>query len=439
MIGIVVSHADSASVHIGEHLRALAEWEEATDDTRPDAAGGGRYYRRTGFELREFDDLHIYLDDPAEAFSETPAFVAVVSRHAGETGPLLTAHFTGNFGPADYGGESGRFARACPNAQRAVVSALRHHAPDGYEVGIEATHHGPTETDVPSMFVELGSGEDEWNDPEGARAVAAAVLDIEGVEPDADRQLVGFGGGHYAPRFERILRETDWSVGHIAADWQLKAMGDPDENRDVLRRAFDASAADVALVDGDRENLADVLEDEGYRVVSETWVRETAGVPLARVRDLESALIRIEDGLRFGTDVDAADYDVVSLPDPLLAEAQGIDIDAALDAVAETTVAFQTTEGGTRASGRAAIAADGYDELVARLCDILRAKYDSVERDDGRVVASMTAFDPVAARERGVPEGPAFGKLSAGYEIEVDGEVISPAEVSKQRVIDFSV
>ncbi|UVE48911.1 hypothetical protein KU306_08120 [Haloferax larsenii] len=439
MIGIVVSRADSASVHIGEHLRDLAEWEEATDDTRPDEAGGGRYYRRDGFELREFDDLHIYLDDPAEAFSSTPDFVAVVSRHSGETGPLLTAHFTGNFGPADYGGESGRFARACPNAQRAAVSALRDHAPDGYEVGIEATHHGPTETDVPSMFVELGSGEVEWDDPEGARAVAAAVLDIDGVAPDSDRQLVGFGGGHYAPRFERILRETDWSVGHIAADWQLKAMGDPDENRDVLRRAFDASAADVALVDGDREGLADVLDDEGYRVVSETWVRETAGVPLARVRDLESTLVRIEDGLRFGADIDAADYDVVSLPDPLLTEAQGIDIDAALDAVAETTVAYQTVEGGTRARGRAAVAGDSYDELVARLCEILRAKYDSVERDDGRVVASMTAFDPEAAKRRGVPEGPAFGKLSAGHEIEVDGEVISPAAVSKERIVDFSV
>ncbi|KTG25109.1 D-aminoacyl-tRNA deacylase [Haloferax profundi] len=439
MIGIVVSRADSASVHIGEHLLDIAEWDVQTDEGRPDADGGGTFYRREGFELREFDDLHIYLDDPAEAFDADLDLLAVVSRHSGETGPLLTAHFTGNFGPADYGGESGHFARACPNAQRAVVAALRDHAPDGYDVGIEATHHGPTRTTVPSMFVELGSGEDEWKDPDGARAVAAAVLDIEGVDADTDRQLVGFGGGHYAPRFLRVLDDTDWCVGHIAADWQLKAMGSPDANRDVLRRAFEASAADVALVDGDRDGLAAVLDEEGYRVVSETWVRETAGVPLARVRELESDITRIEDGLRFGAHIDADSYSVVSLPDGLLGEAQGVDLDASLDAVAETTVAFHTTEGGTRAIGRAAVAGAGYDELVERLCEILRQKYDSVVRENGAVTARVSAFDPAAARELGVPEGPAFGKLSAGQAVEVDGETIDPAHVSRERVVEFTV
>ncbi|POG53615.1 D-aminoacyl-tRNA deacylase [Haloferax marisrubri] len=439
MIGIVVSRADSASVHIGEHLLELADWDERTDGDRPDADGGGTVFSRDGFELREFDDLHIDLDDPAEAFDADLDFLVVVSRHAGETGALLTAHFTGNFGPADYGGEPARFARACPNAQRAVVEALRERAPDDYEVGIEATHHGPTEPTVPSMFVELGSDEAQWEDPEGARAVAAAVLDIEGVAPDADRQLVGFGGGHYAPRFERVLRETDWRVGHIAADWQLKAMGAPENNRDVLRRAFEASAADLALVDGDRDDLAAALEAEGFRVVSETWVRETTGVPLDRVTALEADITAVDEGLRFGARIDADDYAVVSLPDGLLGEAQGIDLDAALDAVRETTVAFHTTEGGTRAVGRAAVAGDGYDELVSRLCDVLREKYDSVVRDDGAVTATTRAFDPAAAREFGVPEGPAFGKLSAGQSVEIDGETVAPDDVSKERLVEFTV
>ncbi|RDZ43624.1 hypothetical protein C5B86_11315 [Haloferax sp. Atlit-19N] len=439
MIGIVVSRADSASVHIGEHLLELADWDERTDGDRPDADGGGTVFSRDGFELREFDDLHIDLDDPAEAFDADLDLVVVVSRHAGETGALLTAHFTGNFGPADYGGEPGRFARACPNAQRAVIEALRERAPDDYEVGIEATHHGPTEPTVPSMFVELGSDEEQWGDPEGARAVAAAVLDIEGVAPDADRQLVGFGGGHYAPRFERVLRETDWRVGHIAADWQLKAMGAPENNRDVLRRAFEASAADLALVDGDRDDLAAALEAEGFRVVSETWVRETAGVPLDRVAALEADVTTVEEGLRFGARIDADDYEVVSLPDGLLGEAQGIDLGAALDAVRETTVAFHTTEGGARAVGRAAVAGDGYDELASRLCDVLREKYDSVVREDGAVTATVRAFDPAAAREFGVPEGPAFGKLSAGQPVEIDGETVAPEEVSKERLIEFVV
>ncbi|ELK53011.1 hypothetical protein D320_12985, partial [Haloferax sp. BAB-2207] len=93
----------------------------------------------------------------------------------------------------------------------------------------------------------------------------------------------------------------------------------------------------------------------------------------------------------------------------------------------------------TRAVGRAAVAGDGYDELVSRLCDVLREKYDSVVRDDGAVTATTRAFDPAAAREFGVPEGPAFGKLSAGQSVEVDGETVAPEDVSKERLVEFSV
>ncbi|OYR66438.1 hypothetical protein DJ71_22020, partial [Halorubrum sp. E3] len=149
-----------------------------------DADGGGTYYRTDGFELREFDDLHIRLSDPTAAFDCDPEFLAFVSRHSGETGELLTAHVTGNFGPAPYGGEPETLARAAPGAEKRVVEALARHAPDGYEVGIECTHHGPTDTAVPSLFVELGSDEPQWEDPEAARAVARAVLDLRGTGAD---------------------------------------------------------------------------------------------------------------------------------------------------------------------------------------------------------------------------------------------------------------
>jgi D-aminoacyl-tRNA deacylase len=454
VIAVVVSRADSASVHVGERLLELAEWEERTDDERADAEGGGTYYRRGDLELREFDGLHVELGRVADAFSEPPAFVAFVSRHSGETGPLLTAHFTGNFGPAAYGGEAGELARACPNAQKAVVESLAEHAPEGYDVGIECTHHGPSDAGAPSMFVELGSDEEEWADPAGARAVARAVLDLSGVEADGERQLVGFGGGHYAPRFTRIVRETDWAVGHVAADWPLDEMGDPAANRDVVRRAFEASAAEYAVVDGDRPGLEGVVEELGYRVVGESWVREATGVSLDLLDRLESDLSPVDDGLRLGSfagrrpagrgasvrDVDATEYEVVSLPDELLSEAAGIDADAALAAVRERTVAYETVENGSKARGRAALADESaYDGLVAALSDVLREKYDAVERRGNAVVARREAFDPTAAAERGVPEGPAFGTLSAGEPVEVGGRTVDPDEVRTERRSAFPV
>ncbi|MEF8780727.1 MAG: D-aminoacyl-tRNA deacylase [Haloferacaceae archaeon] len=477
MIGIVVSRADRASEHVGEQLLAIDDWERLTDGSRPDAEGGGTYYRRAGFELRTFEELHIDMTDPAPAFGTgegavddpgNPAGIdalAFVSRHSGETGPLLTAHFTGNFGPAEFGGEDGDFARAAPALQKRLLGAFGEHAPDGYDVGVECTHHGPTAIDLPSLFVELGSGEEEWDDPAGAQAVARAVLALgDGVsEPDlvgADghpRHLVGFGGGHYAPRYERIVRETGWAVGHVGSDWQLEAMGDPADNRAVLEAAFAASRAEHAVIEGTKPELSAAIERLGYRVVTETWVREVGDRPLALVDRLESELSTVEGGLRFGTvrpgpeaPRDDQSLEIAPLPSDLLVEAQGIDPDAAREAVEAHAVAFETEQAGTRAAGRGAFLGDGDDPagapdgdariaLVDALADVLRQEYEEVSRENGVVVARTEGFDPELARARGVPEGPAFGVLAAGDPVTVGGETIDPAEVTAERVERFPV
>ena len=457
MIGLVVSRADDASVAIGEALRSLVAWDEREDSDRSDADGGGSYLRHGDFELRTFDGWHLELDGVADAFSEPPAFVAFLSRHAGETGPLLTAHFTGNFGPAEYGGEPGDLARACPNAQRAVVDAFRRHAPERYDVGVECTHHGPTDVGAPSLFVELGSSDSEWTDPEGARAVARSVLELSGVrpaaagsaaapDPDRTRHVVGFGGGHYAPQFERIIRGTDWRVGHVAADWGLSSMGAPGSNSGLVAAAFEQSAATRGLVVGDNPDLATVIDDLGYRVVGETWLRETTGVDLGLVAALEAELVPIDDGLRLGTPAAAADapdpdgFAVAPLPDELLAEASGIDREATADAVRGRVVAFETVEGGTKPRGRAAVTDPAaVDGIVDALAGILGRKYDTVSRADDRLVATRKTFDPAAAVDAGVPEGPAFGRLSDGDPVEADGRTVTPDEVYTEETVSFRV
>ncbi|WP_338727768.1 D-aminoacyl-tRNA deacylase [Haladaptatus sp. DJG-WS-42] len=440
MIALVVSRADSASVHIGEHLRSLADWTESEDDSRPDAVGGGTVLRTDDFCLREFDDLHLELETVADAFSD-PEYIVFASRHAGDTGPLLTAHFTGNFGPAEYGGVDGGLARACPNAHKAVINALEEVAPEGYDVGMECTHHGPSDVGVPSMFVELGSGEEQWEDPDGARAVAEAILALADVPADSERHLVGFGGGHYVPRPTRIVKETAWAVGHIAADWCLSDMGDPNENRDVLAHAFEQSAAEYAVVDGEKPALRDTIDALGYRVVSETWVQETSDVPLAAVKELETALCSVDAGLRFGQIATwPVAFDTVSLPVALIQEAEGVDRDA-VRTVAEThLLAFTTDEAGTRVGGRAAVSPEtARDAFIDALVPILREKYDEVVRETDAVVARVSTFDPEKAATLGIPEGPKFGKLASGQPVTIRGREIPPEEVRTHREQTFTL
>ncbi|WP_255150803.1 D-aminoacyl-tRNA deacylase [Halorarius halobius] len=438
MLAVVVSRADRASEHIGEQLLALDQWTERTDADRSDAEGGGTYYTTDGIELRTFEELHLHLDDTAAAFSD-PDLLFFASRHSGDTGALLTAHATGNFGPAEFGGTDGDLARAAPNALADLLVAFDRHAPDEYGVGMECTHHGPSEVGCPSLFVELGSSDEQWDDSAGAEAVARAVLDVRDAAPDRERQLVGFGGGHYVPRFERVVRETDWAVGHVAADWGLDDMGHPREATETVEQAFEQSAAEVALVDGDHPVLREVVADLGYRVVSETWVRETSAVPLDTVERAEAALCPVDDGLRFGAPAAGHDgeFAVVELPAELTEEATNVDPDAARAAVADRAVAFETVENGTRPRGRAALAAASRDDLVCALADVLREGYDEVTVAEDRVVAREEAFDPAKAKTLGIEEGPAFGKLAAGESVEVRGREIDPERVRTAREVEF--
>ncbi|MCU4717218.1 D-aminoacyl-tRNA deacylase [Halapricum hydrolyticum] len=439
MLGIVVSRADRASANIGEQLLTLADWDVEADETRSDADGGGDVYRLDDVELREFETRHLELDAVDTVFDD-PDLLVFASKHAGETGKLLTAHHTGNFGPAEYGGEDGAFARAAPNAHASVVEALSRHAPEAYEVGMECTHHGPTDIDTPSMFVEVGSAEPQWDDPDAARAVAKAILDLRGIAPDAPREndarrhLVGFGGGHYAPRFERVVRETDWAIGHIGADWALDAMGEPDH--EVLRAAFEASGAEYALLADDRPDLASAIESLGYRVVGETFTHETTGVPLSVVERVEDALGPIDAGARLGDR--ARDHEgslvVSALPADLRDEVQGIDPDRALAAVRRRAIGFDTVEGGTKLGDRVALAEGStLSAIVDDFAGILTERYESVERTPHAVVARKREFDPEKAATLGIPEGPAFGKLSAGQPVEIDGRTIDPDVVHVER------
>ena len=435
MLAVVVSRADAASEHIGDHLLALDSWTAREDDRRSDAEGGGTYHRTDGVELRTFDDLHLHLDGAAAAFGD-PDLLAFASRHSGDAGPLLTAHTTGNFGPAEYGGADGSLARPAPNALRTVRRAFADIAPAGYDVGVECTHHGPSAVGCPSLFVELGSGEAQWTDPDGAEAVARAILALRDVSPTHSRTVVGFGGGHYAPRFDRILRETDWRVGHVAADWALEAMGDPEEARAVVGRAFETSGAEFALVEGERPRLEAVIDDLGFETVSETWLRETAGVPLPLVERLEEELTPVGDGLRFAGPAEGYDgeYVTVGLPEELTEEAAGIDREATRDAIKGVALAYETAESGTLVTGPVALveAADRR-RIVERLAAVLDAKYDTVGVREGAVVASREAFDPALARAAGVEEGPAFGRLSGGEPVVVDGETVRPDDVRSAR------
>jgi len=201
--------------------------------------------------------------------------VVFASRHKSESAePTLTTHVSGNLGEdAAFGGSPRSLAISDPQAMRTALLELTRAATElklaDYSISLEATHHGPTELDVPSHFVEIGSTEREWRDPKAGEAAARAIHASATVR-EGGPSAVGFGGGHYASKHTKLTLNGDYAVGHILPKYFFDRY-DPAMVKLAFKRTF--GECKLAVVDWkgvrgeQRRLLLDDLEGMPVEVV----------------------------------------------------------------------------------------------------------------------------------------------------------------------------
>lgn len=206
---------DPASRGIAQVLRERMDW----------VPSGCRFEGREvllapGALLATLEGLHIRSEGVDARLREAGCSfdqIVFLSKHRSDSArPTLTAHPLGNFQKAEFGGQD---ASLTPAPGRLLTQALRalRDARDrtGYaaEVSFEATHHGPL-LSTPAIFLELGSAEPQWDDPQGHAVVAEAAVKL--LEPAPDYPIVvGLGGGHYAPRFTEAALTKQVHFAHL--------------------------------------------------------------------------------------------------------------------------------------------------------------------------------------------------------------------------------
>jgi D-aminoacyl-tRNA deacylase len=122
----------------------------------------------------------LFQEDLDTLYPKSKAFI-FLSKHVSESKiPTLTAHFTGNFADNLYGGNRRQIAIAYPYLLKQYIMSITPDAKTlpGYEVIIEASHHGPTSLKKPTIFIEIGSTERQWNDKDAAAFVCEHLLEI---------------------------------------------------------------------------------------------------------------------------------------------------------------------------------------------------------------------------------------------------------------------
>jgi D-aminoacyl-tRNA deacylase len=153
-----------------------------------------------------------------ESFTK-PSLIVFISRHSSTSGkPTLSVHTPGNIGPAEYGGLPQQVSISPATAMRDALKALAYLKQGmqlDYEVSYECTHHGPS-LNAPTMFVELGSSPNQWQDSKAAEAVAHAAMSAIGKSAVSEETAVlGIGGTHYNERFTRMALADEAVFGHI--------------------------------------------------------------------------------------------------------------------------------------------------------------------------------------------------------------------------------
>jgi D-aminoacyl-tRNA deacylase len=248
MTVIVSSTQDPASTNMKSTLLDESSWIEKT--TFLDAPVFQHEHINDLYMVTISDKtiLHEHLEDELLNYLHIkPSRLIFLSRHRSKTGePTLTTHPIGNYGAAEFGGQERTLTPSLPSEMARLLRIIRANAgKEGlvHQVCYEVTHHGPL-LRTPTLFAEVGSDEEQWNNKDACRVVALSVLElleneIKGTSDKInDRILVGIGGGHYAPRFTDVCFNKQAAFGHMIPSYQIKTGGIDTE---MVSKALDAT------------------------------------------------------------------------------------------------------------------------------------------------------------------------------------------------------
>jgi len=168
-----------------------------------------------------------------------------LSKHAAESGVLaLTCHSTGNFSEANFGGNKRQVAIPHSHLQKAYLQQLWSQKEIflDFQITIEATHHGPTNLNHPSLFIEIGTSQKQWDDVALCNSIAKIVVNVMNKKPTVHPTALCFGGTHYPEKFTNELLEGDFALGTVMPKHALEFL-DAELFSHILQRNENVSAA----------------------------------------------------------------------------------------------------------------------------------------------------------------------------------------------------
>ncbi|MEM0079909.1 MAG: D-aminoacyl-tRNA deacylase [Nitrososphaerota archaeon] len=260
---IIISRVDDVSMSVGDVLVESFGFRET---------GEGRFSRGR-VELVYIDEKHIFAEEIGERLKAD--LVIVPSSHRSEKGvQAFLTHPVGNWTEdSSYGGRPRQLSATSALMLRESLKTLWEESNklgiDDLDVRLEVTHHGPYTT-VPIIFIEVGGSFEKIVSRREIEVVAAASLKTAEIELHRiENTAIGFGGGHYAPSFTKIVLEGDYLVGHMCPKYALPIT--LEQIKQAVERTYEKPR--IALIDwkgitsNNRKELVSQLESLNLEII----------------------------------------------------------------------------------------------------------------------------------------------------------------------------
>ena len=220
-------------------------------------------FHSENFDLLIIDTPSISADWLEEKFNYD-GFI-FLSKHASESGKLaLTCHSTGNFSTAEFGGNSRQVAIPHPDIQKSYMRNLWNEKDSfsEFQIIIEATHHGPTALSKPSIFIEIGTTQTEWENIDLCNSVAKIVVKTLNENRMNHPVAICIGGTHYPEKFTNELIHGEFALGTVIPKHALDYL-DNELFLHILQRnpEIDAAFVDWNGLGSNKQKIIDLLSE----------------------------------------------------------------------------------------------------------------------------------------------------------------------------------
>tara|TARA_Y100000034_G_scaffold135039_1_gene205436 strand:+ start:364 stop:1128 length:765 start_codon:yes stop_codon:yes gene_type:complete len=252
MIAILTSTLDPAGMNIKQNLLDLKKWKEVGNFHKHP------YYQYKDILLFTTDKESIHCEDIDKEIGEIELLI-FATKHMSKAGVhSLSVHSTGNWDKAMFGGKDKTLTNTNANFLKNALNVLDQKSHE-FEVIQEATHHGPYVT-VPSVFIEIGSELEQWQDKAAGKIIAETIFEV--LECKVQHEIaIGIGGMHHTPQFKKL----NIAFGHVCPKHML-----PFLTKELIDEAIEkCNATDIYLdwkgLGKEKQRIVELLKNKEYK------------------------------------------------------------------------------------------------------------------------------------------------------------------------------